>query len=98
MRCKEHFQGDRCKKHAGHESAVALEPDKLHEGSFNSWFGSGEYQRKFMQSQAPLLKRDRDLERFIRDPIRHRPNNPKVVMDQLMRYAKYQRSNTDNHA
>ena len=38
MRCKENFQGDRCKQEAGHVAAV-------HVGQFNQWEPGREPQR-----------------------------------------------------
>jgi hypothetical protein len=67
MRCKEHFQGDRCRKEAQHESAVALKPDPVHMGSFSAWEGSGDSRRLVAASHIPKphLKRNRALNRFI---------------------------------
>ena len=67
MRCKEHFQGDRCHKQAQHESAVALTPDPVHMGSFSAWEGSGDAKRVVAASHIPKphQKRNRALNRFI---------------------------------
>ena len=35
-RCKEHYQGDRCRKPTGHDYRQ-VEPDPVHEGVHNSW-------------------------------------------------------------
>jgi hypothetical protein len=67
MRCKEHFQGDRCRKEAHHESEVAFKPDPVHAGSFSAWEGSGDAKRLVAASHIPKphLKRNRALNRFI---------------------------------
>jgi hypothetical protein len=69
LRCKEHFQGDRCRKQAQHESAVALKPDPVHMGSFSAWEGSGDAKRVVAASHIPKphQKRNRALNRFIAD-------------------------------
>jgi hypothetical protein len=67
LRCKEHFQGDRCRKEAQHESAVALKLDPAHVGSFNAWEGSGAGKRLVAASHIPKPhhKRNRALNRFL---------------------------------
>lgn len=67
MRCKEHFQGDRCRKEAQHESEVALKPDPVHMGAFSAWEGSGDSKRVIAASHIPKphQKRNRALNRFI---------------------------------
>jgi hypothetical protein len=67
MRCKEHFQGDRCRKEAQHESEVALKPDPVHAGSFSAWEGNGDAKRVIAASHIPKphLKRNRALNRFV---------------------------------
>jgi hypothetical protein len=66
-RCKEHFQGDRCRKQAQHESPVALKPDPVHLGTFSAWEGSGDAKRIVAVShiRKPHLKRNRALNRFL---------------------------------
>lgn len=73
MRCKEHFQGDRCRKDAQHESEVALKPDPVHVGAFNAWQGSGDSKQRVAVSSVPKphLKRNRALNRFITRTVPH---------------------------
>jgi hypothetical protein len=73
MRCKEHFQGDRCHKEAQHESEVALKPDPVHMGSFSAWEGSGDSKRVVAATHIPKphQKRNRDLNRFIARTARY---------------------------
>lgn len=68
MRCKEHFQGDRCRKEARHESEVAFKPDPAHTGTFSAWEGSGDAKRLVAASHIPKphLKRNRGLNRFLK--------------------------------
>jgi len=91
MRCKEYFQGDRCRKEAHHESNVAMSPEPVHVGQFSSWEGEGDSQKKLMQSQAPILKRDRQLERFMRRPLGFKVHDKKGLLAQLDNYKRYQR-------
>lgn len=67
MRCKEHFQGDRCRKEAQHESEVALRPDPVHVGSFSAWQGTGDSKKIVAAATFPKAnqKRNRRLNRFI---------------------------------
>src|SRR5579863_3378348 len=98
MRCKEHFQGDRCRKEARHDSEVAMTPDNVHVGMFSSWEGEGDSQKKIMQSQAPILKRDRKLERFMRNPLGFRVRDKKGILAQLENYKRYQQTNKEQSA
>jgi hypothetical protein len=93
MRCKEHFQGDRCRKDAHHDSKLAEKPDPEHVGAFSSWEGTGDSQKKIMQSQAPILKRDRILERFMANPLAFPRVNRKGIIQKLREYAAYQSIN-----
>ena len=72
MRCKEHFQGDRCRKEARHESEVALKPDPVHVGSLNAWEGSGDSKRLVAAATISKAhqKRNRRLNRFIASSAR----------------------------
>jgi hypothetical protein len=70
-----------------------MKPDPVHVGQFSVWKGSGDSQRKVMQSQAPILKRNRGLERFLRDPESFTIRDRKQVISQLDAYANYQRIN-----
>ena len=88
MRCKEHFQGDRCKKESGHE-------DLIHEGQFSSWRESADSKVKIMQSQKPIIKRHRGMDRLARwGGNAFRPRDAatrKIQADQLGQYAQYLR-------
>lgn len=44
MRCPQNYQGDRCRKDKGHDSALAMKPDPVHEGQFNKWNEKGQVQ------------------------------------------------------
>lgn len=44
MRCPQNYQGDRCRKDKGHDSALAMTPDPVHEGQFNKWDAKGHVQ------------------------------------------------------
>ncbi len=98
MRCKEHFQGDRCRKDAHHDSNVAMTPDSVHVGQFSSWKGEGDKQEKLMQSQAPILRRDRQLERYMRNPLGFKVRDKKALLAQLESYIRYQSINKVNAA
>ena len=67
MRCKEHFQGDRCRKEEHHESEVALKPDPVHVGQFSAWEGSGDSKKLVAAAtiSKPHQKRNRRLNRFV---------------------------------
>lgn len=61
MKCKEHSQGDRCRKPLGHE-----ETDPVHEGQFTIWQRGKFRQEKFPRT-AP--KRNRSLNRFVKQLV-----------------------------
>jgi hypothetical protein len=60
MRCKENFQGDRCKKEANHQLSVAENPDPQHQGSFTIWEGEGDSKKVLAKAQGaiPCIRRD----------------------------------------
>jgi hypothetical protein len=92
MRCKEHFQGDLCRKEAHHESTIAITPDPIHAGQFSSWKGEGDNKVKLMQSQKPIIKRHRGMDRLARTGGLFRdPAIRKLQADQLGKYAQYLR-------
>lgn len=67
-RCKEHFQGDRCRKVRHHSSPVGLKPDPLHAGSFTAWEGEGDSKTVVKQAPGTRLagKRNRRVNQILR--------------------------------
>jgi hypothetical protein len=57
-RCKEHSEGDHCRKALGHEGT-----DPVHEGQFTAWQSNKFREQKF-RLKAPA--RNRGLNRFVR--------------------------------
>lgn len=64
-RCKEHFQGDRCKKELNHALSVNPNVDELHRGNFTVWQGSGETQEPLVRTTMKH-KRNRIANRVVR--------------------------------
>lgn len=95
MRCKEHFQGDRCRKEARHESEVALKPDPVHVGSFSAWEGIGDSKKIVAAAtfSKPHQKRNRRLNLFISRAVQDARLGQLSVRDEqsLEACAKYLR-------
>jgi len=64
-RCKEHYQGDRCREPRGHSSPLALSPDPQHAGQFNVWTGDGD-SKKLLRGTENRFKRSRFFNRAFR--------------------------------
>lgn len=73
-RCKEHFQGDKCRGLAGHDSPINMEPDPVHVGQFQAWDGSGDAKRKVATFVAKAPKRNRVVNRITRGGNAKEPN------------------------
>jgi hypothetical protein len=66
-RCKEHFQGDRCKKERMHAAETHPNRDHFHQGSFTAWSGEGDSKKVEAQTR-PFVKvrRSRTANRVFR--------------------------------
>jgi len=60
MRCKENFQGDRCKKEANHQLSVAENPDPRHQADFTVWEGEGDSKKVVAKAKGAVavIKKD----------------------------------------
>jgi hypothetical protein len=43
MRCRKHYQGDKCTKEKGHDSSLLPQPDRWHVGHHNLWNDQGDH-------------------------------------------------------
>jgi hypothetical protein len=64
-RCKEHFQGDRCKFAKHHASPLAVNPQPQHQGSFTLWTGEGD-SKSVVDRVTRRLRRSRRANRIFR--------------------------------
>jgi len=64
-RCKEHFQGDKCRKHLRHTSNLLVNPDPVHVGQFNAWTGEGATKTLKGTIQRTAPRRNRVINRIV---------------------------------
>lgn len=93
MRCREHYQGDKCQKEAHHESALLEKPDPVHLGAHNAWEGSGDSKKLvavngFVEKR---LKRDRANNRFIRETASGRVEPSPGIIAHLGKVSEFLR-------
>jgi RAB protein geranylgeranyltransferase component A len=84
-RCKENYQGDRCKKAKNHDLSVNQNPDRVHVGSFTAWDTDGLIVAR-LQKKAP--KRSRAANRIVR-AICAKQFNPNLVPRKERKTMKY---------
>jgi hypothetical protein len=67
VKCKEHYQGDRCVKATGHQFSVAAAPDPVHVGANQAWSGEGDSKTLVAKFVAKAPRRSRAANRALRN-------------------------------